>query len=92
MGTFARNGLTTNKTSILILIFLACYQAFCEFIDNAIQATNENEVHNETREIVLHLYLKQVSESTVGVLPTQFINTYILIGNSLLVLTKSAPI
>lgn len=38
--------------------FSECYQAFCEFIDNAVQATNSNS-SAEGRNINLYIFLKQ---------------------------------
>jgi len=53
-----------NKGQILdiFVLFTASYQAFCEFIDNSIQATSINNTKDTERIIDVHIFLRDVSK------------------------------
>lgn len=47
---------------MILSFFAASYQAFCEFIDNSIQATSVNNTKDMERVIDVHIFLKDVSD------------------------------
>ena len=51
-----------SQPSSIFFLFAASYQAFCEFIDNSIQATSINNTKDMERTIDVHIFLKDVSD------------------------------
>ena len=49
-----------NLSGIPLCFVAAPYQAFCEFVDNSIQATGNNSAKGLERKIQLHIFPKEV--------------------------------
>ena len=58
--------ITVLSSNMFFFLLAASYQAFCEFIDNSIQATSINNTKDMDRIIDVHIFLKDVSRNYYG--------------------------